>query len=59
MKLSADETIEKHYKQCGCCMSNILILYELKWSCIPCSYNVLKGKKMNLLEINERNELYP
>ena len=44
MELTEDEIIEKYGKKCGRCLRNTLLSYEYEWTCLFCSYNVIKRK---------------
>ena len=44
MELTENQIFEKDAKQCRHSTRNTLLPYEIEWSCIACSYNVIKQK---------------
>ena len=44
MELTEDEMIRKYAKQCIYCNRSILLLFEYKWTCVACGFNVIKRK---------------
>ena len=44
MELTEDEMIKKHGTLCKHCGRNMLLPYEIDWTCVLCIYSVIKRK---------------
>ena len=44
MEVTEDENFQKNAKQCKHCLRMTLLSYEHEFTCISCSYNVIKRK---------------
>ena len=44
MELTEDQILQKYAKQCLSCYRNGLLLYVYEWTCLFCSYTIIKQK---------------